>query len=169
MYKVLQRINDIAKVGTYGSATLGVNGLDTLVDTLDGLPFPLLVALPRAISLVEYSDASRFNMDLQFDLRFYLQVMGKGNKALNIIQTYKYMEFATEVFLARPQLQLAGANPVRIPEIAGNIEWQITSGLMQPIEWPIGVSVARGGVNYWGFIARLSIPYRKLIKPKVQG
>lgn len=170
MYKVLQRINDIAQFGDYGGTILNIKGLDTLISTLDGLTLPLLIALPRGTSLVEYSDASRFTMTLEFDLRFYLQKHGEANNALNIIQAYKYSELATEVFLARPQLQLEVAGQdLRIPEIAGNAEWQITSNLTQPLEWPIGVPETRGGVLYWGFIARLSIPYRKLIKPKMQG
>lgn len=169
MYEVLQRINDVAQVGSYNGVTLGIKGLDTLVDTLDGLTLPLLVALPRGTSLWEYSDGSRHTVTLQFDLRFYLAKQGERNKALNLIEAYKYSDLASEVFLSRPQLELATASPKRLPMIAGNLEWQITSNLTSPLEWPIGVSESRGGVLYWGFIARLSIPCRKLIKPKIQG
>jgi len=82
-----------------------------------------------------------------------------------IADAINYADLATNIFLARPQLSLLPkATYPEIAEIESRCGWQITSNLNNPIPYPpVSVSAAQGASLYWGFIARLTVPYRRYI------
>jgi hypothetical protein len=169
MESVFNRIVAIIENGTYEGESLGAKALRTFPDSLDTIPKPCVLILPRGDSSWAWgSGASWYNTNLSYDLYFYIREAKTGADAVGLADADNLNLLATKIFLSRPQLQLVSYDD--IPEIAGQITWQTTSSLGVPILYPSsGVSSSQGAVSYWGFIARLVIPYRLYITMSPQG
>lgn len=164
---VFNRIVAIIENGTYdGNLSLGANavGLRTFPENLDSIGKPAVLILPRGdTGWIHEAGANEYKTNLSYDLYFYIQEAIVGNDAIGLADASNLNIIATQVFLSRPQLQLTGNSD--IPEIMGNIGWQTTSNLATPIPYPpAGVSSSQGAKFYWGFIIRLSVPYRLYIR-----
>jgi hypothetical protein len=129
---------------------------------------PCVVLLPRQDSGYQLSGGNRFETDVQFDLRVYLAEIGTRLHRINDIDIVTLPDLFAEAFLSRLQLQYndTGLNTASKGGVVRNISFQIVSDLARPIEWPIGI---QGALRYWGFIGRLTIPYRQSIALKTRG
>lgn len=166
---IFNRIVAIVEDGTYGGASLGATGLRTFVESLDSIPKPCVLILPRGDSGWQKESGASFHVtSLSFDLYFYIKEAKAGNDAVGLADATNFNLLATKIFLSRPQLQLSGL--ADIPEIWGNITWQTTSNLANPILYPSsGVTSNQGAKYYWGFVIRLVVPYRLFIEMNSQG
>jgi len=165
---IFNRIVDIIETGTYSGDTLEAIALRTFPDNLSVGDRQGLI-LPRGDSgYAHESGASFFTTVYSYDLYFYIQEAAIGADAVGIADAVNYNALATKIFLSRLQLQLAGN--ADIAEIAGEITWQTTSNLSTPILYPSqGVSSQQGAKFYWGFVCRLTVPYRQYIIMSSQG
>lgn len=160
--EIINRINEIALNGAYNGETLGVQGLGFPPATLEGYQLPALIALPKSSGTWQTSGAIGNYSDLLFELRFYLARVG-GNQKLDISQLYKYEPLARRVFLSRPRLQ---HNDSGLSLMGGEISYQVTSDLARLMSYPYG---GNDTGLYWGFIVRLTVPYRDYIQENING
>lgn len=124
---------------------------------------PALLVIPRQDGGYQPSGSSRFVVDVQFDIRVYLADIGTRLQAINNIESVVVPDLFATAFLSRLQLQYGDTG---LSGVSGDLNFRIVSDLARPIEYPIGVPSAP---RFWGFIARLTIPYRQFIKSKVGG
>lgn len=166
MEEISNRIVAIVENGTYAGATLGFKGLRTFPDTMQN---KRVLILSRGDSgWVQESGSTRHRTILSYDLYFYVKEAALGEDAVGIVEADNYNILATKIFLSRPQLQLLGQTD--IGEISGNITWQTTSNLATPIPYPLnGVSIQQGSKYFWGFVIRMTVPYRFHIDYLPQG
>lgn len=157
MEAIFNRIIAIIESGTYAGASLGFTGLRTFPDVMQN---QCVLILPRGDSgWTQESGSTRHTTTLSYDLYFYVQEALIGKDAIGIADASNFNTLATKIFLSRPQLQLLGQTD--IGEISGSITWQTTSNLATPIPYPLnGISTQQGARYYWGFVIRLTVPYR---------
>ncbi len=165
---IFNRIVDIIEDGTYGGSSLNAIALRTFPDNLSVGDRQVLI-LPRGDSGYSHeSGASFFTTIYSYDLYFYIQEAAIGADAVGIADAVNFNALASKIFLSRLQLQLSGQ--ADIAEIAGEITWQTTSNLSTPILYPTqGVQSQQGAKFYWGFVCRLTVPYRQFITMSSQG
>jgi hypothetical protein len=166
---VFNRLVAIIENGTYGGASLGAKGLRSFPDSLDAIRKPAVLILPRSdTGWVKDSGSGRFITTLSYDLRFYIKEAKTGADETGLADTVNINELAAKLFLSRLQLQASGLED--IAEIVEEITWQTTSNLATPIAYPPeNVSSGQGARLYWGFIARLTVPYRQHIDFSLRG
>jgi hypothetical protein len=161
------RINDIIENGTYGGNSLGTQALKSFVASLDAIPKPCALVLPRGDSGWQIeSGASNYFTTFNYDLYFYVREMGKPSSDKKGIADVSTLSMrAAQIFLSRPQLELAPkATYADIPQIYSRITWQTTSSLNNPITYPFQQVTSQDGAKlYWGFVIRLTVPYHDLI------
>lgn len=165
---IFNRLVDIIEDGTYESASLGAKALRTFPDNLSMATRNVLI-LPRGDSGWQKESGSSFFVTIfSYDLYFYIQEAAIGRDAIGIADAVNFNSLASKIFLSRLQLQLTGQ--ADITEIAGEITWQTTSNLSTPILYPTqGVQTQQGAKFYWGFVCRLTVPYRQYIEFSPQG
>lgn len=168
---VFNRLVAIIENGTYAGASLGAKALRTFPDSIDPIAKPTVLILPRGETEWVTADAWSYQTRYAFDLLFYIKQAKTGNDAIGLADAHNFNDRATLIFLARPQLQLAPvATYPDIPEIEGRITWQTTSNLAVPIAYPpSSVSSGQGASYYWGFTARITVPYRISVNLSLQG
>lgn len=164
-YEIRDRINTIIEndTGLQSGGNAIFQTFTAYPTGLNGSNLPSVIALPRQGQPYQYSGGNRFSSDVEFDIRVYLAPAGTRLKTINDIEALTFPDLFADAFLSRPQLQY---NDSALSGVSGNLEFQIASDLARLIEYPVGVS---GAPRYWGFIARLSIPYRQIIQMKVRG
>jgi hypothetical protein len=168
---IFERLVAIVENGTYAGSSLGAKALRTFPDTLDGITKPVVLILPRANNTWQKeAGSSIYQTSLSYDMHFFIQEAKAGNDAIGLTDATNFEELATKIFLSRPQLQLAGQTPVYLTQIVEDISLQTTSNLANPILYPPnGVSTSQGATPYWGFIMRISIPYRLEVTLSFEG
>lgn len=166
---IFNRLVAIIENGTYNGSSLGAKALRAFPGTIDTLPKPVVLILPRAdTGWSKESGAAYFITTLSYDLRFYIHEAKAGSDEVGIADTVNINELAAKIFLSRLQLQLSGS--ADIAEIVEEITWQTTSNLAVPIAYPPeNVSSGQGASLYWGFIVRLTVPYRQFIDFSLRG
>jgi hypothetical protein len=128
---------------------------------------PAVLLFPRQDSGYQHSGGNRFTTEVQFDIRVYLAEVGTRLNSINDIEVVTFPDLFATAFLSRLQLQYNDAGLTDgIEGVAGNLTFQIVSDLARTIEYPIGV---QGAPRFWGFIVRLTIPYRTVITSKIRG
>lgn len=161
-YEIIERINTIITNDT---------GLTDVFRTYRDYPAaiqtPCTLIFSRQDSGYQHSGGNRFTTEVQFDIRVYLAEVGTRLATINKIEAITFPDLFAEAFLSRLQLQYNDAGLTNgIEGVAGNLTFQIVSDLARPLDYPIGV---QGAPRYWGFIVRLTIPYRTVIQSKVRG
>lgn len=164
---IFNRIIAIIETGDYEGDTLGMTGLRAFPDSLDtSAKPPCCLPMERPDSgWQKEGGASEYKVTLSYDLYFYVREAGLGAKedAKGLAEARELRSLARKIFLARPQLQLSGQSD--IAGIVDNILWQNTSNLANSILYPPFVAtIQQGAKPYWGFVIRLSIPYREYVK-----
>lgn len=124
---------------------------------------PCTLILPRQDSGYRASGGNRFVTEPQFDIRVYLESSGLRLTTINNIEAVIFPDLFATAFLSRPQLQY---NDLALNGVVNSLTFQIVSDLARPLDYPIGV---QGAPRFWGFIARLTVPYRQVIALKVDG
>ena len=166
---IFERLVAIIENGTYGTSgttSLSAKALRTFPDSIAPIAGNVVLILPRPdAGEWQAESASQFTNRLSYDMHFYIQLISEQNQAKGIADAVNYADLATNIFLARPQLSLLPkATYPDIAEIENRCGWQITSNLSTPIPYPpANVSSGQGASFYWGFIARLTVPYRRYI------
>lgn len=124
---------------------------------------PCVLILPRQDSGYQKSGGRSFLTEVQFDMHVFLAPVGTRLTAINSIEAVTLPDLFADAFLSRPQLQY---NDNGIEDVVEEIRFQIASDLARPLQYPLGIPEAP---RYWGFIVRLTIPYRQTIPMKVKG
>jgi hypothetical protein len=168
---IFNRLVAIIENGTYpvsGTPTgLGATALRTMADSLDLIPMPCVLILPRGDSGWQIeAGASYYTTTFSYDLYFYVREVGSpASNEVGLADVVNLSMRAAQIFLSRPQLELAPkATYADIPQIYSRITWQTTSSLNNPITYPFQQVTSQDGAKfYWGFVIRLTVPYHDLI------
>jgi hypothetical protein len=114
----------------------------------------------------EISGGDRHTNRYIYDLRFYLVPLATQSPTQNTIEIDYYLDIFKRTFFERPQLRL-NQTSTRLPNIVGNTQYIVTSGIATPMLWPPGLppTLEGGGTAWWGFIGQLTVDWRERVAP----